>query len=93
MRSRFRFIDLLDAFQLKCSGPVIPVSDASAFNDNDEALAYRRIVVSGSEASTQAQHSRRGKVDITLPAQPHSRRFVGKPLIVGIAVSITVPSP
>ncbi len=74
-------------------GPVMPVFDASALNDNDETLAYLRIILAGSRDTTGAQHSRRGLVEKASLPQPHSRRVVGLPLIVGIAVSITIPSP
>jgi hypothetical protein len=74
-------------------GAVMSIFDASAPNDNDETLAYLRIILAGSKGSTRAQQSRRGPLEVTSLAQPQSRRFVGIPLIVGVAVSITIRAP
>ncbi len=73
-------------------GPGMPVFDESALNDNDETLAYLGSILSESEGSTRAQRSRHGLVEVTSLVLPRYRHVVCIPLIVGVAVSITIPS-
>ena len=67
----------------------MPVFDASALNDNDEALAFLRAVLAPPEGNTRLQRQVGGSPLATSDAQhPDRPRSSGIPLILGVAVSI-----
>ncbi|EIM28819.1 hypothetical protein MicloDRAFT_00024630 [Microvirga lotononidis] len=71
----------------------MPVFDASALNDNDETLINLRAILARPRENTQAQPRPRQRAEALPLAQSQSKHFAGIPLIVGVAVSITLPSP
>ena len=74
--------------------PAMPVFDASALNDNDEGLADLSIALAPPKGGAQAQRNRSGSLEIASIALPHPRRSSSRiPLIVGVAVSIMIPTP
>ena len=67
----------------------MPVFDASALNDNDEALAFLRAVLALPEGNTRLQRQVGGSPLATSDAQhPNRPQSSGIPLILGVAVSI-----
>lgn len=67
----------------------MPVFDASALNDNAEALAFLRAVLTPPDGRATLQSQADGSPRIRPLTQPQRRRSAsGIPLIVGVAVSI-----
>ena len=68
----------------------MPVLDASALNDNDDALAFLRAVLVPREGARTESHA--GRRFFCLFRRPASQQplMLGIPLIVGVVVSISM---